>query len=204
MDDDKVRTRMKKMKRRYVTATPALLRAIGFLVTMALLLWTICWGFQLTMEPWRYTAVAARAFHVGVTTMVFGFLFLVLGLSILAGMFMDISEQLPKLSGIHQGQETRTISKAIAKALMTVITMLMIIWAMYTGFRLATESGDSKHYLLTVSIGVTTILFGLIYFVIGLAIVLEVALDLWTRSQQKEKKETSFHHSCNADARCFR
>lgn len=87
---------------------------------------------------------------------------------------------------------------------MTVITMLMIIWAMYTGFRLATESGDSKHYLLTVSIGVTTILFGLIYFVIGLAIVLEVALDLWTRSQQKEKKETSFHHSCNADARCFR
>ncbi|XP_021287178.1 uncharacterized protein LOC110418704 [Herrania umbratica] len=203
MDDDKVRTRMKKMKRRYATATPALLRAIGFLGTMVLLLWTICCGFQLTMEPWLYTAVAARAFHVGVTTMVFGFLFLILGLSILAGMVLDISEHLPKLSGTRQGQETRTISKAIAKALMTVITTLIIMWAMYTGFRLATESEDSKHYLLTVSIGVTTILFGLIYFVIGLAIVLGVALDFWTRSQQKEKQETSFHHCCNADAKCF-
>ncbi|XVE93734.1 hypothetical protein REPUB_Repub01dG0219600 [Reevesia pubescens] len=183
MEDEKFRTRMKKMKRRYATVTPALLRITGSVVTMVLLLWTIYCGFQLTMEPWRYTAVAARAFHVGITTMVFGLLFLIVGLSILADLFLNISEQLPELSGMNQGQETKTISKAIAKALVTVITMFVILWAMYTGFRLATESGESKQYLLTVSIGVTTILFGLIYFIIGLAIVLELVLEFLPCSQ---------------------
>ncbi|XP_022726187.1 uncharacterized protein LOC111282388 [Durio zibethinus] len=183
MEGEKFRTRMKKMKRRYATATSALLRITGSVATMVLLLWTICCGFQLTTEPWRYTAVAARAFHVGITTMVFGLLFLIVGLSILADLFLNISQQLPELSVTHQGQETRTISKAIAKALVTVITMLVILWAMYTGFRLATESGESKHHLLTVSIGVTTILFGLIYFIIGFAIVLELVLEFWTRSE---------------------
>ncbi|XVE48954.1 hypothetical protein DITRI_Ditri01bG0043500 [Diplodiscus trichospermus] len=187
MEDEKFRTRMKKLKRRYATATPALLRITGSVVTMILLLWTICCGFQLTMEPWRYTAVAARAFRVGITTMVFGLLFLIVGLSILADLFLNISEQLPELSGMHQGQETRTKSKAIAKVLMTVITMLVILSAMYTGFRLAAESGESKHYLLTFSIGVTTILFGLIYFIIGLAIVLELVLEFWTRTKTEIK-----------------
>ncbi|OMO74393.1 hypothetical protein CCACVL1_16757 [Corchorus capsularis] len=130
------------------------------------------------MEPWRYTAVAARAFHIGVTTMVFGFFFLIVGLSILADLFLNISQQLPDLSGIHQGQEAKTVSKAIAKVIVTVITVSMILLAMYTGFRLATESGETKHHVLTVSIGVTTILFGLIYFIIGVAIVMELALDL--------------------------
>ncbi|XWS54999.1 hypothetical protein CRYUN_Cryun10bG0137200 [Craigia yunnanensis] len=183
MDDNKLRTRMKKTKRKYATATPAFLRITGSVVTMVLLFWTISCGFHLTMEPWRYTAVAARAFHVGVTTMVFGFFFLIVGLSILADLVLNISEQLPELSVMHQGQETKTISKAIAKALVTVITMFVILWAMYTGFRLATESGESKHYLLTVSIGITTILFGLIYFIIGLAIVLELVLKFWTRTR---------------------
>ncbi|XVF67823.1 hypothetical protein PTKIN_Ptkin10aG0152400 [Pterospermum kingtungense] len=184
MDDDKLRTRMKKMmKRRYATTIPAFLRTTGSVATMVLLLWTISCGFHLTMEPWRYTAAAASAFHVGVTTMVFGFLFLIVGLSILADLFFNISEQLPELSVMHQGYETRTIPKAIALALVTVMTMLVILGAMYTGFRLATESGETKHYLLTVSIGVTTILFGSIYFIIGLAIVLELLLEFWTRKQ---------------------
>ncbi|XVF00993.1 hypothetical protein REPUB_Repub04eG0050000 [Reevesia pubescens] len=183
MEEEKFRTRMKKTKHRYAIATHASLRITGYMVTMVLLLWTICCGFQLTMEPWRYKAVATRAFHVGVTTMLFGLLFLIVGLSILADLFFNISEQLPELSGMSHGKESRTISKAIVKALVTIITMFVILWAMYTGFRLATESGESKQYLLTVSIGVTTILFGLIYFVIGLAIVLELVLEFWTRRQ---------------------
>ncbi|KAK8658485.1 hypothetical protein V6N13_036691 [Hibiscus sabdariffa] len=185
------------MKRRYGTATPALLRITGSVVTMVLLLLTICCGFRLTMEPWRYRAIGARAFHVGVSTIIFGFLFLIVGLSILADMLLNISEQLPELSGgMHQGpfrdhcvshgtgqQETRTKSKAIGQGLVTVITMFVILWAMYTGFRLTTESGENKQYLLTVSIGVTTILFGLIYFIIGLAIVQELVLEFLTRTQ---------------------
>ncbi|XVF45385.1 hypothetical protein PTKIN_Ptkin02bG0201500 [Pterospermum kingtungense] len=192
------------MKRRCATVTAAsLLRITGSVVTMVLLLWTICCGFQLTMEPWRYTAVASRAFHVGITTMFFGLLFLIVGLLILADLFFNISEQLPGLPGLHQGKETKTTSKTIGKAIITVITMCVILWAMYTGFRLATESGESKHYLLTVSMGVTTIFFGLIYFIIGLAIVLELVLEFWTRSPYKEKKETELHHGCNADVKLF-
>ncbi|XP_039056132.1 uncharacterized protein LOC120198960 isoform X2 [Hibiscus syriacus] len=180
MKDDKFRPRMKKMKRRYGAATPALFRITGSVVTMVLLLLTICCGFRLTMEPWRYLAIGAQAFHLGVTTIIFGFLFLIFGISILADMLLNISEQLPEISG---KQETRTISKAIGQVLVTVITMFVILWATYTGFRLATESGESKQYLLTVSIGVTTILFGLIYFIIGLSIVQELVLEFLTRSQ---------------------
>ncbi|XP_038995403.1 uncharacterized protein LOC120119667 isoform X2 [Hibiscus syriacus] len=180
MEDDKFRPRMKKMKRRYGIVTPALFRITGSVVTMVLLLLTICCGFRLMMEPWRYHAVGARAFHVGVTTIIFGFLFLIVGLSILADMLLNISEQLPDISG---QQETRTMSKAIGQVLVTVLTMFVILWATYTGFRLATESGKSKQYLLTVSIGVTTILFGLIYFIIGLSIVQELVLEFLTRSQ---------------------
>ncbi|KAK8488060.1 hypothetical protein V6N13_062605 [Hibiscus sabdariffa] len=167
MEDDKFRTRVKKMRR----TTPALLRITGSVVTMVLLLLTIFCGFQLTMEPCKYRAIGARAFHVGVSTIIFGFLFLIVRLSILADMLLNISEQLPELSG---QQDTRTMSKAIGQGLVTVITMLVIFWATYTGFRLATKSEESKQYLLTVSIGVTTILFGLIYFIIGLAIVQEL------------------------------
>ncbi|KAB2051211.1 hypothetical protein ERO13_A12G041000v2 [Gossypium hirsutum] len=184
MDDDKFKRRMKKMKRRYSNPTPAVLRITGSVVTMVLLLLTICCGFQLTIEPGRYRAIGARAFHVGISTIIFGFLFLIVGLSILADMLLNISEQLPELSGVHQGQqETRTMSKAIRQGLVTVITMFVILWVMYTGFRLTTESGESKQYLLTVSIGVTTILFGLIYFIIGLAVVQELVLEFFSCSQ---------------------
>ncbi|KAL4308735.1 hypothetical protein GQ457_01G045340 [Hibiscus cannabinus] len=179
MEDDKFRTRVKKMKR----ATPALLRITGSVVTMVLLLLTIFCGFQLTMEPWKYRAIGARAFYVGVSTIILGFLFLIVGLSILADMLLNISQQLPELSGL---QETRTMSKAIGQGLVTVTTMILIFWATYTGFRLATKSDESKQYLLTVSIGVTTISFGLIYFIIGLAIVQELVLDFLTRKSDEQ------------------
>lgn len=106
MDDDKFKRRMKKMKRRYSNPTPAVLRITGSVVTMVLLLLTICCGFQLTIEPGRYRAIGARAFHVGISTIIFGFLFLIVGLSILADMLLNISEQLPELSGVHQGRLT--------------------------------------------------------------------------------------------------
>lgn len=104
MEDEKFRTSIKKMKRRYAKVNATLLRITGSVVTMVLLLWTICCGFQLTMEPWRYTAVAAGAFHLGISTMLFGLLFLIVGLSILADLFFNISEKLPELSGMHQGK----------------------------------------------------------------------------------------------------
>ncbi|GKV24099.1 hypothetical protein SLEP1_g33753 [Rubroshorea leprosula] len=188
-DMDDMKTRARAMKRR--EAVPALsLRMTGSLVTMALLLWIIRCGFRLAAEPWRFTDYAVRSYHIGVTTMFFGLLFLIVGLTILADLFLNISEQLQEPQGTPQaGKETRTISKAIARACVTVIAMFMLSWAIYTVCWLATESkGDSKHHLLTVSMGVTTITFGFIYFIIGLAIVLELALALLGHLQTREKK----------------
>ncbi|GKV21043.1 hypothetical protein SLEP1_g31071 [Rubroshorea leprosula] len=191
MDDEISRVKAKKMKRK--KSIPALsLRMAGSLVTMMVLLWSIRCGFRLAMEPSRYTAYAARSFHIGVTTMSFGFLFLIVGLSILADLFLNISEQLQEPPGAPQAKETRTMSKAIVRAFVTVTATLMLLPAIYTGFRITTESrGDIKHLLLTVSIGVTTITFGFIYFIIGLAIVLELALDLLSHFQKKKKEPTS-------------
>lgn len=79
-------------------------------------------------------------------------------------------------------RETRTTCKVTAHIFVTVFTMTMLLWAIYTGFRLATESSrDSKYYLLTITVGVVTIIFGLIYLIIGLAIFVELALDLFGR-----------------------
>ncbi|GLT30661.1 hypothetical protein SLA2020_054520 [Shorea laevis] len=192
MDDEISRVKAKKMKRK--KSMPALsLRMAGSLVTMMVLLWSIRCGFRLAMEPSRYTAYAARSFHIGVTTMFFGFLFLIVGLSILADLFLNISEQLQEPPRTPQAtKETRTMSKAIVRAFVTVTATLMLLPAIYTGFRITTESrGDTTHRLLTVSIGVTTITFGFIYFIIGLAIVLELALDLLSHFQKKKKEPTS-------------
>ncbi|EEF49503.1 conserved hypothetical protein [Ricinus communis] len=86
--------------------------------------------------------------------------------------------------------ETKTVPKVIiAGIFVTVITAIVLWWAIYTGVRLATEpKKDGKYHLLTTSIGVVTIIFGLIYFIIGLGIIAELGLDLSDQLQQKDNK----------------
>lgn len=61
-------------------------------------------------------------------------------------------------------------------------------WAICAGFKLATEPRiESKHYVLSISIGVVTIIFGLIYFIIGIAIITEQGLELLIQLQQEQK-----------------
>ncbi|KDP27638.1 hypothetical protein JCGZ_19643 [Jatropha curcas] len=85
-------------------------------------------------------------------------------------------------------RETKTISKVIAGIFLTLITLIILWWAIHTGYRLATEhQRHDKYHLLTNSIGVITIIFGLIYIIIGLGIIAKLGLELFDQLQQGEK-----------------
>ena len=97
-----------------------------------------------------------------------------------------------------------TIHKAIVGIPVIVITVFMLLWAIYTGFRLAMEPRGKyhlhcKYHFLTFSIGVITVVYGFLYFTIGLAKMLELAVDLSSRLQQKEEKGGSIRicHNTN-------
>ncbi|KAJ9189657.1 hypothetical protein P3X46_000922 [Hevea brasiliensis] len=182
--------------RRAATVHAIILRITVSLVTMVMLLWSIHSGLKLAINSSRYTVYTDLAFHIGVLTMLLGFLFLILGIPILADLFLNLSEQLQEEeAGVHKAWEAKTISEVIVGIFMTLIIMIVLWWAIYTGFRLATEhKREGKFHLLTSSIGVVTIIFGLVYFIIGLGIIEELVVDLFDHLQQKEKKGNR-HHS---------
>lgn len=93
-----------------------------------------------------------------------------------------------KISYVNNEAEAETtICEAFVGILVSVITVFLLLWAIYTGFRLATEPrGHSRYHFLTFSIGLVTIVFGFIYSIIGVAFILELVLDLSILLQQKE------------------
>ena len=84
-----------------------------------------------------------------------------------------------------------TNHQMIGCILVNVITVFMLLWGTYTGIRLSMEPrGDSKYHFLTFSIGVITIVFGFIYFIFGLAIMLE-------------RMGSSIHKGHNTNVKCL-
>ena len=102
-----------KMIRRDTAAVCAIaLQITGSLITMVLLLWTIHSGVEIATETEAYMdyKYSQWAFHVGVVTMFFGFLFLALGIPILAELFLKLTEQLQQQeeeNGTHQGSNLK-------------------------------------------------------------------------------------------------
>jgi len=115
MDDEAASTDVRKMIRRRAAAVCAVaLHVAGLLVIMAILLWTIRSRFEAAAETQRYTddeeGCSQWAFHVGVVTMFFGFLFLALGIPILADLFLKLSERLhqqEEQNGTHPGSNMK-------------------------------------------------------------------------------------------------
>lgn len=109
MDDKAARTRvLKKNLGCSATVYAISLRIIGSLVAMVMLLWAVCSGFELARDSSRYTAFADWAFYIGIVTMIFGFLFLILGVPIVADLFLNLSKQLQEDAGIRKGINTDT------------------------------------------------------------------------------------------------
>lgn len=115
MDDEVLRIEVKKMKmnRRDTAAVCAIaLRITGSLITMVLLLWTIRSGVEIATETEAYMdyEYSQWAFHVGVVTMFFGFVFLALGIPIIADLILKLTEQLQQQeeeNGTHQGNNLK-------------------------------------------------------------------------------------------------
>ncbi|GAV73362.1 hypothetical protein CFOL_v3_16848 [Cephalotus follicularis] len=183
--------KVRKMNRRDgATIRTILLRITGTIITMVILLCSIHSGFKMAAEARKNTNYVSWAFHLGVATMFFGSLLMILGLPILADLFLNLTDQMHEETGIRQAvREKRTTCNVVALFFVTLFTMSMLLWAIYAGFRLATESrSDSKSYPLTTTVGVITIIFGIIYFIIGLALSVELALDLLKRLHQRRKR----------------
>lgn len=89
------------------------LRIIGALVAMALLLWTIRNGYQAASVP-RHQQYGQWISHVGILIMVFGFLLLVIGLPIIADLFLGLSEELqyPTETDLHQSTNLKVKAEA--------------------------------------------------------------------------------------------
>ena len=89
------------------------------------------------------------------------------------------------------GRETTTTQKDTGRLAATMITMIMLLWAIVTGFRLVIEPtrGDGRYSGLAISIGVVAIFFGLVYFIIGLAILADLILQFSDELQKNEKED---------------
>ncbi|KAK7409789.1 hypothetical protein VNO78_00108 [Psophocarpus tetragonolobus] len=77
-------------------------RVIGALMAMAMLSWSICYGYQATAGPQRHR-LGPWISWVGVLIMISGFLLLALGLPIIVDLFLRLLEELqyPEETDIH-------------------------------------------------------------------------------------------------------
>ncbi|XP_062018945.1 uncharacterized protein LOC133735558 [Rosa rugosa] len=175
-------------------------------IIVILFMWTIWSGFEVAEEPRMNHEYYNNSWAVfgGVLTIVLGFFFLAIGFPILADLFVTFSEQLrnPEESGIHQGGKMKTIC-IVSRIIVSLIAMLMLVWAIYTGFRLVTEPIKGTYYPLASPVGVVSIMFGVIYFIIGLCTIVELAVELTKRLQGKVKNEIVIHQVHNIDINCF-
>ncbi|KAM1030573.1 hypothetical protein TB1_033773 [Malus domestica] len=176
------------------TLCATLFSVLTSLVMVLLFLWTIWSESGVAHTPGIKRESNNWAFCVGVLTLVLGFLFLAAGLPLLANLVMKLSEQLqkrPEESRKPQAQagKLKTIC-IVSRIVVSIIAMVMLAWAIKTGFRLATEPRrEGKYYPLASPVGVVMIMFGFTYSIIGLCIIAELAVELTKQLQTTENNE---------------
>lgn len=89
----------------------------------------------------------------------------------------------------------KTTQKDITCIAATVITMFLLFWAIFTGFQLVAKPTrrDQRYSALAFSIGVVAIVFGVVYFIIGLAILADLVLNISDELQKNDKKGYEIH-----------
>ncbi|XP_010647593.1 uncharacterized protein LOC104878690 [Vitis vinifera] len=182
-----------------------MLRIAASVIPIFLLLWTIQAGIKLATDPGNEAKYNQFALLIGVVTITFGTIYFIIGLGIVADLVLGWSGRLrgmeDKKTAVHQARETKTTQKDTGRLAATVITMFMLLWAIFTGFRLVTEPTrrDGRYSGLAFSIGVVAIVFGFVYFIIGLAILAELVLNILDELQKNERKESNIHIDCSID-----
>lgn len=83
----------------------------------------------------------------------------------------------------------KVIRKYIARIIVSVVAMFILLWTIYIGHDFATKPHrDGKYNRYALSIGAATIVLGITFVTIGLAIVADLALNLTSRQQREEKR----------------
>ncbi|XP_062080068.1 uncharacterized protein LOC133784812 [Humulus lupulus] len=172
-------------------------RIVVSLLSIFLLFCVIRLGFGVATGVNAESSGRNWGFHIGVVTLLFGVLFVALGLPVLINLFLKMSEQLQRheVTGIYTDEEERKpLRTIIVRIMVTLMTMFMLVWASYTGYRLTTEPRrDDKYYPLIFPIGIVTIVFGSVYIIIGLAIIADLALSLTVKLLLRSKKGFTVH-----------
>ncbi|KAF5951463.1 hypothetical protein HYC85_009407 [Camellia sinensis] len=179
------------------------------IVPLFMLLWTIYTGSKFATKPNTHGRYNCYTFSIGVFTVVLGLTYIITGLAIVADLALNLTGRLQReekkidiqqdLTKMIDGaaKDRKTICKDIALFIVTVVSILLLVWTICTGFRLATEPRiDGKYNHLAFLIGVVTIAFGSIYFIIGLAIVADLAQNLSHKLKQMDKKKEAVIYSC--------
>ncbi|PON99906.1 hypothetical protein TorRG33x02_043240 [Trema orientale] len=189
--DHEAAAKVKKANRDAMIFRITPIRVVVSLLAISMIFWIIHLGFGVATEVEAESSRRNWGFHIGMVTLLFGILFVALGLPVMITLFLKLSEQLQRHeeTGIYTGGEMKPVSTTISRIIVTLITMFMLVWASYTGYRLTTEPRrDDKYYPLIFPIGVVTIVFGSVYIVIGLAIIADLALSLTVQLLLRHKK----------------
>ncbi|KNA24470.1 hypothetical protein SOVF_015340 [Spinacia oleracea] len=183
-------------------------RVIGFLLPLVMLVWIVNMGYKLTTETRDVDAGGYEGGYIalvfGIATVVFGLIYFIIGLTIVAELALDLLAWLDKEDrGIirNQEKEQKTICQIFIQVSATMISMFMLMWTVYYGYKLAAEAQRVVIYShLAFLIGVITMAFGFTYFIIGIALVADSALNLSGRLQQ-DVSETDFLLEKDMEAR---
>ena len=90
----------------------------------------------------------------------------------------------------------KSACKDAARIILSIVIMLLLVWVVYTGYKLATEAREengsrgSGYNYVVIMFGVVTVVFGSIYFIVGLTIVAELGVDLSTWVQTTDVETT--------------
>ena len=105
---------------------------------------------------------------------------------------------------VRSGGETRPVQMIIGRIFVTLITMAVLVWASYTGYRLVTEpKRDDKYYPLIFPIGLVTMAFGTVYIVIGLGLIADLALALTAQYVLRKNKGIAAQQDFDTESKSF-
>ncbi|KAL8143761.1 hypothetical protein V2J09_016793 [Rumex salicifolius] len=168
-------------------------RVLAFVVPMLVLLWIIYTGYKFVTETQgsvlelEYIDIR-YAIVLGALTVAFGLFSFILGLSLVAKLalaFLARSEDDSKASSIQE-TEQKKFSQSLMRSSVTTISVFMLIWTTYYGFKLANEPlKEGKLHCLSFLVGVIAIAFGLTNFLIGIAILADCMKSLPAHLQEK-------------------
>ncbi|KAK9690993.1 hypothetical protein RND81_09G169600 [Saponaria officinalis] len=160
--------------------------SIVFIVPMVMLILMACYGYKL-ITAMKYMKIDGSedsyiALMFGVFTMIFGLVYFSFALIVVVELALDLLAWFRNEDNKtfeNEEKEQMTICEMIVSTLVIMVSMFMLTYAIYNGYKLAAESRDVIIYnRLPFLVGVLSMGFGFIYFINRIYIVAQSALHL--------------------------